>query len=157
MCATLVYYRTPTKETHPRATRKNSSSHRISLVQEGLNLPTDNFPLNTAGKNGRPLVTIRPLLSLFIYLSSSVSLSFFDPNGLFRESMTRESDLKTRVFHLATRFLKVYFLSIFCCLEEDDGSNIFLSIFLNFNLWFIDTKFLIRSSKSKIIFFVGKI
>lgn len=35
-------------------------------------------------------------LSLFIYLSSSVSLSFFDPNGLFRESMTRESDLKTR-------------------------------------------------------------
>lgn len=77
MCATLVYYRTPTKETHPRATRKNSSSHRISLVQEGLNLPTDNFPLNTAGKNGRPLVTIRLLLSLSlsIYLALSHCLS----------------------------------------------------------------------------------
>ena len=31
---TLVYYRAPTKETLPRTTPEDSSSHRISLVQE---------------------------------------------------------------------------------------------------------------------------
>lgn len=80
----LVYYRAPTKETLPRTTLEDSSSHRISLVQEldeeDLNLPTDNFPLNTAGKNGRPLVTIRPLLFLYLslYLSHCLSSILMD-------------------------------------------------------------------------------
>lgn len=125
----LVYYRAPTKETLPRTTPEDSSSHRISLVQEldeeDLNLPMDNFPLNTAGKNGR-LFGNDPSTSLSLPLSLSISLSFFDPNGLFRESMTRESDLKTRRgFSIS---LRDYIFSILCYLEEDDGSNIFLSL-----------------------------
>lgn len=67
-----------------------------------------------------------PSTSLSLPLSLSISLSFFDPNGLFRESMTRESDLKTRRgFSIS---LRDYIFSILCYLEEDDGSNIFLSL-----------------------------
>lgn len=99
VCATLVYYRAPTKETLPRTTPEDSSSHRISLVQEldeeGLNLPTDNFPLNTAGKNGRPLVTIRPLLFLYLYLSLSIYISHC-LSSILMDSFEREYDERVR-------------------------------------------------------------
>ena len=99
--------------------------------KEGLNLPTDNFPLNTAGKNGRPFVTIRPLL--FLYLSFSICLSHCLSSILmdsFERVWREESDLKTRDedFPSSYEILKVYFFAHFE--EDDDGSNIFFSLIL---------------------------
>lgn len=153
-----------THERNPSASNSErflESPHfaRSGTRREGLNLPTDNFPLNTAGKNGRPLVTIRPLLSLSLsfYLSIYLALSHCLSSILMDsfERVWRESPILKRDEGFPSRYEIFEGIFFFCCSEEDDSSNTFLSIFLNFSPWFIDTKFLIRSSK--IIFFIGKI
>lgn len=150
----LVYYRAPTKETLPRTTPEDSSSHRISLVQEldeeDLNLPTDNFPLNTAGKNGRPLVTIRPLLFLYLslYLSHCLSSILMDSF----ERVWRESPILKRDEGFPSRYEIIFFP--FCAIWRRTMVRI---SFCRLNFSCILLIFRIRSSKSKIIFFIGKI
>lgn len=124
----LVYYRAPTKETLPRTTPEDSSSHRIARSGTRRRRFEPSYGQFSFKYSRQEWASFGndPSTSLSLPLSLSISLSFFDPNGLFRESMTRESDLKTRRgFSIS---LRDYIFSILCYLEEDDGSNIFLSL-----------------------------